>query len=92
MTSPIHSTDAFAVVQTAAEVIAPVFAANGWQWATAEHDVPSSTDIALAFTTMIEQLRADDSLVRLSTGRLTVTRDGLGRLHLDLDLGTVEPA
>jgi len=75
-------------IRAAAEVAAPVFAAQFWTWADTAPHPPSRADIEKTLHELCATLRPKSRHSRNGTGRLTVEQDEDG-VKFFLDLGTV---
>lgn len=85
-------------IDRAAEALAPIFAANGWEWRDA---VPTEADIAAKISHLVELARWEQhgnkiGHNRVSTGRITVLRhntdaDNIGSYHeeIRLEMGVI---
>lgn len=84
-----------ATIDAAAAILAPIYQANGWRWATASapDGIPTEKEIVECISSLFDGVTG--SVVRSSTGRVVVEADRFGEpgsrieKNIYLELGTV---
>lgn len=61
-------------IDKAADILAPIFEANGWTYFWSAPAVPNRDQIASTITELVHSLLADEDIEWTSTGRITVLR------------------
>lgn len=56
-------------IEQLSEALAPIFKANGWEWA---NGIPSAKDIADMFASLYQDILRDENCNYVSSGRLCV--------------------
>jgi hypothetical protein len=81
----MRTTSTAGAIYEAARLAQPVFAAEGWTYATTHPAVPTVGELEAMIGRLVFTLLADEETTFVSSGRFTVRRnEGDFEIHLDL--------
>lgn len=81
------SDDVEKVVWRAAEIAAPLFRDNGWEYSSVD-SIPDKDELADTLWDLVTRLEDDPEITRVSTGRWHVARED-DYLEISLDMGMI---